>query len=140
MVIKEISAVDRPAQEGARMAIIKGVRADVPNFGKAAEAEWDAALSAYAKRNNLSVNAATLEFANTVEASQIYKRTKVTARSDAIVKAAAIGNVSAEELAKAAFPELSPSAAMVAWLDTSEGRKFYTDDVAARRNARQGVA
>lgn len=75
------------------------------SFGKAAEADWHAALSAYATRNNLSISAATLEFANTVEASKIYKRTKVTPRSEAIAKAAAIGNVSAEELAEAAFPK-----------------------------------
>src|SRR4051794_3134852 len=102
--IREISCVDRPAQEGARMTIIKNSRDDVPNFGKAVEVEWDTALSVYAKRNNLSISAATLEFANTVEASRIYKRTRLTRRSDAMANAAAIGNVSAEELAKARFP------------------------------------
>ncbi|MBR1270453.1 hypothetical protein JQ629_23540 [Bradyrhizobium sp. AUGA SZCCT0222] len=110
-------------------------------FGKAAaEAEWDAALSAYAERNNISVSAATLEFVNTIEASKIYKRTRLTSRSDAMAKTAAIGNVSAEELAKVAFPNMSNFAAMNAWLDTPEGEQFYADDIVARRSARQGLA
>jgi uncharacterized protein YijF (DUF1287 family) len=138
--IAEISAVDRPAQKGACMTIIKTARANMPNFGKAAEADWDTALSAYAERYNLSRSAATLEFASTIEASTIYKRTKITPRSDAMAKAAAIGNVSAEELAKGAFPNMSSVAAMNAWLDTPDGREFYIDDIAARRDARQGVA
>ncbi|MBR1156672.1 hypothetical protein [Bradyrhizobium sp. JYMT SZCCT0428] len=138
--IAEISAVDRPAQAGARMTIIKHHGADMPQFGKAAEAEWDAALSAYAKRNGLSVSDATLEFANTIEARAIYKRGRLTPRFDAMAKAAAIGNVLAEELAKAAFPDLSPVAAMNAWLRTEPGCTFYADDVAARTAARRGVA
>ncbi len=57
-----------------------------------------------------------------------------------MAKAAAVGNVSSEELAKAAFPDLSSVAAMNAWLDTPEGREFYADDVAARRDARKGAS
>jgi hypothetical protein len=134
--IAEISAVDRPAQAGARMTIMKGAGM-ATNFGKAAEAEWDMALSAYAKRHNLSRSAATLEFANTVEANEIYKRTRPTPRSDAMAKAAAVGNVSSEELAKAAFPDLSPVAAMNAWLNTPEGREFYSDSYVAKIAAEQ---
>lgn len=128
--------MDRPAQEGARMTIIKNSGDEVRNFGRAAEAEWGEALSAYAQRHNLSLSAATLEFANTVEASRIYKRTRLTPGSDAVAKVAAIGNVSAEELAKTAFPNMSPVAAMNAWLETPEGQQFYLDDLAARRAAR----
>src|SRR4051812_40380335 len=93
--IAEISAVDRPAQAGARMTIIKNVGCSEIKFGKAAEAEWDTALTAYAKRHNLTLSAATVEFANTAEAAEIYKRSRVTPRSDAISKAAAVGNISA---------------------------------------------
>jgi len=108
------------------------------NYGKAAEDEWEATLSAYAKRHNLSRDAATLEFTRTPEAAAIYRRTKLTARADAVAKAAAMGNVSSEELAKAAFPELPVADAMVAWLETENGREFYADDVAARRAAENG--
>jgi hypothetical protein len=152
--IREISSVDRPAAVGAVARIIKYVDPYVPpvkegngtvvkaaeRFGKAAEADWSEALNAYADRHNLSPSAAALEFANTHDATAIYKRTQVTPRSDAMAKAAAIGNVSAEEIAKATFPKMSPVAAMNAWLDTPEGREFYADDIAARGNARQGVA
>jgi len=138
--IKEISCVDKPAQKGARAMIIKNADPDVPNFGKAAETEWDAALSVYAKRHSLSHAAATLEFANTAEANEIYKRSRLTPRSDAMAKVAAIGNVSAEVLAKAAYPNLTAVAAMNAWLETAEGQQFYSDDVEARRDARKGVA
>jgi len=94
------------------------------NFGKAAEADWTAALEAYAKRHNLSRSAATLEFANTREAAEIFKRTLRTPRAENIAKSAATGNVTAEILAKAAFPDLAPVAAMNAWLNTEEGPQF----------------
>lgn len=136
--IAEISAVDRPAQAGARMAIMKG--SNVTNFGKAAEADWSAALDAYAKQHNLSRCAATLDFSTTPEAAAIYKRTKLTPRSDAMAKAVAIGNITSEELAKAAFPDLSSVDAMVAWLDTPEGREFYSDSTTAKTAAERGEA
>jgi len=106
---------------------------------KGPEADWTTALEAYAKRNNISVAKATLEFANTIEAREIYKRTLRTPRAESISKSAAVGNVTAETLAKAAFPELSSVAAMNAWLGTEDGRAFYADDIAVRTRAQQGV-
>jgi hypothetical protein len=140
LTIGEISTVDKPASQHARMTIMKRDNGDdMPQkFGKAVEAEWDEALMAYAVRNKLTKSAATLEFANTIEASEIYKRTLRTPRAENISKSAATGNVTAETLSKAAFPSLSPVAAMNAWLDTEDGRNFYSDDVAARTRAEQG--
>jgi hypothetical protein len=140
LTIAEISAVDRPANQHSRARIMK--RDDngddmTQNFGKAAEAEWSVSLEAYAKRHNLSRSAATLEFANTIEARAIYKRTLRTPRAEAISKAAAIGNVSAATLAGEAFPGLSPAAAMDAWLKTPDGSRFYQDDIAGRHQAAQ---
>jgi hypothetical protein len=141
LTIAEISLVDKPAN---RLALIKIAKRDETgdtmstNFGKAAEADWTAALEAYAKRHNLTRSAATLEFANTREASEIYKRINRSPRAENISKAAATGNVSAATLASAAFPDLSPVAAMNAWLKTDDGRTFYSDDVAARTRAQQG--
>jgi hypothetical protein len=86
----------------------------------------------------LTKSAAALEFANTKEAAAIYKRIVRTPRAESISKSAAVGNVTAETLAKAAFPELSPVAAMNAWLGTEDGRTFYADDVASRTRAQQG--
>lgn len=94
---------------------------------------------AYAKRHNLTKSAATLEFANTIEAREIYKRTLRTPRADSISKAAAVGNTSAEILAKNAYPDLAPAQAMDAWLRTDAGRQFYADDVDARTRAQQGL-
>jgi hypothetical protein len=108
-------------------------------IGKAAEADWSAALDGYAKRHNMTKSAAALEFANTKEAAAIYKRIVRTPRAESISKSAATGNVTAEVLAKAVFPELSSVAAMTAWLATQDGREFYADDVAARTRAQQGV-
>jgi hypothetical protein len=141
LVIDDVSAVDRPANKLARAVIMKRDNGDddmSTNFGKAAEAEWAASLRNYAERNNISVAKATLEFANTIEAREIYKRTLRTPRAENISKAAATGNVSAATLAAAAFPDLSPVAAMNAWLKTDDGRTFYSDDVAARTRAQQG--
>jgi hypothetical protein len=138
--IVEISLVDKPAN---RLSLIKIAKRDdtgdtmSTNFGKAAESDWTAALEAYAKRNNISIAKATLEFANTREAAAIYKRTLRTPRVEEISKAAATGNESAATLAGAAFPNLSPVAAMSAWLKTDDGRSFYSDDVAARTRAQQ---
>jgi len=143
LTIAEISLVDKPAN---RLALIKIAKRDdtgdtmSTNFGKAAESDWTAALEAYAKRHNLTKSAATLEFANTIEAREIYKRVNRTPRAENISKAAAAGNVSAATLASAAFPNLSPVAAMNAWLKTDEGRTFYSDDVAARTRAEQGFS
>jgi hypothetical protein len=143
LVIDEVSLVDKPAN---RLALIKIAKRDengddmTQKFGKAAEADWDEALMAYAVRNKLTKSAATLEFANTIEARDIYKRTLRTPRAENIAKAAAVGNVTAETLAGAAFPNLSPVAAMKSWLQTEEGREFYSDDVAARTRAQQGFS
>jgi hypothetical protein len=141
LTIAEISLVDKPAN---RLALIKIAKRDdtgdtmSTNFGKAAESDWTAALEAYAKRHNLTKSAATLEFANTIEAREIYKRVTRTPRAENISKSAAVGNVTAETLAKAAFPEMSTVAAMNAWLGTEDGRTFYSDDVATRTRAQQG--
>jgi hypothetical protein len=135
--IAEISAVDKPANK-ARVAIIKRENETMTEtIGKAAEADWTTALEAYAKRNNISVAKATPEFANTIEARAIYKRTLRTPRMESISKAAATGNVSAATLAGEAFPDLSPAAAMVAWLKTDDGKTFYADDIAGRHRAQQ---
>ncbi|MGY3445628.1 hypothetical protein [Bradyrhizobium sp. USDA 4473] len=109
------------------------------NFGKAAEADWSEALDAYAKRHNLTRSAAAVEFATTAEANAIYKRITRTPRSEAISKAAAVGNVSAEQLAKSAFPDLSTADAMVSWLGTDAGRKFYNESMNAKAAAEQGA-
>jgi hypothetical protein len=138
--IAEISAVDKPSNQHARAVIMK--RDDGDNMseriGKAAEADWSAALDSYAKRHNLTKSAAALEFANTKEAAAIYKRIVRTPRAENISKSAATGNVSAEALSKNAFPDLAPVAAMNAWLGTEDGRAFYAGDVAARTRAQQG--
>ena len=52
-----------------------------------------------------------------------------------MAKAVAVGNVSAEELAKSVFPGMSTANAMVAWLATDAGKEFYTDSVVVKREA-----
>jgi hypothetical protein len=133
--ISEISAVDKPANK-ARVAIIKR-ETMTERIGKLAELDWEESLQAYAKKHNLTKSAAALEHAQTKEAAAIYKRIVRTPRSENISKAAATGNVSAATLAGEAFPDLSPVAAMVAWLKTGDGKTFYADDVAGRHRAQQ---
>jgi hypothetical protein len=141
LVIAEISLVDKPAN---RLALIKIAKRDdtgdtmSERFGKLAEEDWNEAVLNYALKHNLSKSAAALEFCNTTTAKEIYKRTLRSPRAENISKAAATGNVSAATLASAAFPNLSPVAAMNAFLKTDEGRSFYGDDVAARTRAQQG--
>lgn len=107
-------------------------------FGKAAEAEWDAALMAYAARHKLSKTAATLEFANTAEANEIYKRTKQTPRVENIAKAAAVGNGTIEFMAKEKFPDDPLPTAVVKFLETPDGAEAYNEAVRAKTRAEQG--
>jgi hypothetical protein len=131
--------VDRPAQAGAHMTIMKcNTEGTMMQFTKAqAEAAWSDALSAYAATHNLSQSAAALEFARTPEAQLLYEKVLQASRSrtDAIAKASSVANISAEELAKGAFPEMSTADAMVAWLATDAGKEFYTDSMVLKRAA-----
>ncbi|WP_157790533.1 hypothetical protein [Bradyrhizobium japonicum] len=140
--LREISCVDRPAQKGAMMTIIKHQSEDsVVQFTKAqAETAWSDALSAYAAKHNLSKSTAALEFSTTAEAQELYKRCVRASdvRREAIYRAASVANVSAEILAKSAFPGMSIPDAMVAWLGTDNGKEFYADSTAAKRAAEQG--
>lgn len=142
--LQEISCVDRPAQKGALMTIIKHQGEDsVVQFTKAqAETAWSDALSAYATKHNLSKSTAALEFSTTAEAQELYKRfvRASDVRREAISRAASVANVSAEVLAKSAFPGISAPDAMVAWLDTDAGREFYADAVVAKRAAERGLS
>jgi hypothetical protein len=141
LVIDEVSLVDKPANKLARVAIMKRDGDDMSQkFGKAAEADWDEALTAYAARHKLTKSAAALEFANTLEANEIYKRILRTPRAESISKAAAVGNGSIERLAKGMFPEDTTPVAVTKYLATDEGREFYNNDVAARTRAQQGFA
>jgi hypothetical protein len=136
--INEISAVDRPAQAGARMTIMKCTGSAMTPFTKAqAETAWSKALSAYAAKHKLSDSAAALDFARTPEAQVLYEKVQRASRprTDAIAKASALANVSAEELAKSAFPEMSTADAIVAWLATDAGKEFYTDSAVLKRKA-----
>jgi hypothetical protein len=74
-----------------------------------------------------TVSMSRVHFGKTRKAAALYNQTKTT---DAMSKAAALGNISAEEIATATFPALSAVGAMNAWLYT-----LYSENNAARAAA-----
>jgi hypothetical protein len=146
--IAEISAVDRPAQAGARITIRKHDESgddDMATFTKAeAESEWNEALAAYAVRNKLTKSTAAIEFSNTTEAKNIYSKI-LRAQPDPLSaqkapllskaqQAVSTMNVTCEELAKAAFPNESLPVAVTKFLETPAGAEFYGEYLVEKRD------
>jgi hypothetical protein len=109
------------------------------NFTKAdAEGKLEKMAVTYAAEHKVTKAVAYTKVLDTAEGEVLYAKSLQTPRAENIAKSAATGNVTAETLAKSQFPTLSPVGAMNAWLQTDEGREFYSDDVAARTRAQQG--
>lgn len=144
--IAEISAVDYPANALARATIIKREGNAMTTFTKSEVASaWDAAVASLAKRNVLSKEEATLVLSTTQEGCDLYNRYR-TARSDTPIAPKAPSLSKAEqhvaamdvtliEVAKSAFPGIEDCVAVAKFLETAQGRDFYTDHTQMMRSA-----
>jgi hypothetical protein len=109
-----------------------------------AEKNWNEARDAYLQRNNLSFAKGVTEFAVTEEGRRLYRKyinappgLPIAKKAQPLTKAQqtiATMEVTLEEVSKSAFPGDKTPTAIANYLQTPEGKEFYDDYLAEKRD------